>query len=362
MKLQLTAVAVVCLVLAPLDAQRRGPGRGRRATIRPPSQHSRNHDTVKKAFREVIVHARQSTVRVLAGGKQVVLGAIVDADGHIITKASELPDSKLLDTEITCQLPDGSKLPARIIGVHEQNDLAMLEVDAKGLTPVTWSKDVGCKPGSWLATPGRGELPVSIGVMSAQVHDRRNRNRGYLGVRMEQRRDEVRLREVMPGTAAAAAGLRRGDVILEFGEHQVRSTQQFTSRIGRRKPGDKVKLKVRRRGEVLILEATLRKNDDRRGPRSNQERLWGPLSDIRIGFDDVIQHDSVVKPNQCGGPLVNLDGEVVGINISRVGRMETLALTGKVVRSMLEDLRSGKLARKTKDEPEQKPDKKIVIR
>ena len=69
-----------------------------------------------------------------------------------------------------------------------------------------------------------------------------------------------------------------------------------------------------------------------------------------------------MKPNQCGGPLVNLDGEVVGINISRVGRMETLALTGKVVRSMLEDLRSGKLARKTKDEPEKKPDKKGVIR
>jgi len=345
MKMQLTAAAVVFMVLASLDAQR--PGGRRRASIRPPSPNSRNHDTVKKAFCDVVALARQSMVRVLADGKQVVLGTIVDTDGHIVTKASELPEG-----EITCQLPNGRRLPARIIGVHERNDLAMLTVAAKDLAPVAWSKDTGCKPGSWLATPGRGELPISIGVMSTKVHarpDRSNRdpNRGYLGVMTEQRQDSVRLRQVMSGTAAEAAGLRRGDIIVEFGDREVRSRQQFSSSIGRRKPGDKVKLKVLRRGEELTLEATLRKNDDRRGPRSNQESLWGPLSDVRIGFTEVIQHDSVLKPNQCGGPLVNLDGEVVGVNISRVGRMETLALTGKVVRSMLEDLKSGKLAPKS---------------
>ena len=57
---------------------------------------------------------------------------------------------------------------------------------------------------------------------------------------------------------------------------------------------------------------------------------------------------------------MNLDGQVVGINISRVGRIETLALTGKAVRSMLEDLKSGTLAGKKNSEPEKK--KKTVIR
>jgi S1-C subfamily serine protease len=41
------------------------------------------------------------------------------------------------------------------------------------------------------------------------------------------------------------------------------------------------------------------------------------LSDVRIGFTEVIQHDSILRPNQCGGPLVNLDGEVVGINTAK---------------------------------------------
>jgi serine protease Do len=251
--------------------------------------------------------------------------------------------ARLPDGEITCQLPDGRKLPARITGVHDKNDLAMLAVDAKDLTPLAWSEGTGCKPGSWLATPGPGDVPISIGVMSAQVHarpDRRDPNRGYLGVQTEQWRDAVRLRQVMPGTAAEA------------------SRQQFSSSIGRRKPGDKIKLKVRRRGEELIIEATLRKNDDRRGPISNQEQLWGQLSDVRIGFTAVIQHDSILKPNQCGGPLVNLDGEVVGINISRVGRIETLALTGKAVRKMLADLKSGKLAPKSSAAVEGDPKKR----
>jgi serine protease Do len=326
---RLAAGTILLGLLTPLGAQR---------PERPPSRYSRNHENVRKAFRDVVAKARQSTVRVLAGDKQVVLGTVVDADGYIVTKASELPESA-----IVCHLDDGRELPARIIGTHERNDLAMLKIDAKGLVPVSWSKELGCRPGSWLATPGLGELPVSIGVMSAKVHDRRDRrdrNRAYLGVRTDQETtQQVRLAEVLPGTAAEAAGLRRDDVILEFDDTAVHDPRHFSSTIGRRKPGDKVKIKVRRHDEELVLEATLRKNDDRRGPLSNQEPLWGPLSDVRIGFDEVIQHDSILKPKQCGGPLVNLDGEVVGINIARVGRMETLALTGKVVRSMLEDLK-----------------------
>lgn len=349
----LGAVLVLLGVLAPLEAQRpdRSQGSGR-AWSRSPSRHSRNHESVKKAFRDVVAGARRSTVRLFADGKQLVLGTIVDADGHVVTKASELPEAG-----ISCRLGDGKSLPARVIGIHQKNDLAMLQIQLDGkdeeLVPVVWSKDVGCRPGSWLATPGQGGLPLAIGVMSAQVHNRRDRrdpNRAFLGVRTDPQEREVRLTEVIAGSAADAAGLKRDDVVLAFDDTEIRSRQHFITSIGRRKPGDKVKIKVRREDREVVLKATLRKNDDRRGPRSSQEPLWGPLSDVRIGFAEVIQHDSVLRPNQCGGPLVNLDGRAVGINIARVGRMETLALTGRIVRSLLADLKSGKLAPKKKHE------------
>ena len=45
----------------------------------------------------------------------------------------------------------------------------------------------------------------------------------------------------------------------------------------------------------------------------------------------ILQHDSVLKPSECGGPLVDLDGKVVGINIARAGRTETYAIPSEVV-------------------------------
>jgi S1-C subfamily serine protease len=43
----------------------------------------------------------------------------------------------------------------------------------------------------------------------------------------------------------------------------------------------------------------------------------------------------VVEPEDCGGPLVDLDGDVVGVNIARAGRTETRAIPSEVVRSLL---------------------------
>ena len=52
-----------------------------------------------------------------------------------------------------------------------------------------------------------------------------------------------------------------------------------------------------------------------------------------------MQHDAVLSPQDCGGPLVDLDGKVVGINIARAGRVETYALPSKLARSVLASLR-----------------------
>jgi serine protease Do len=113
--------------------------------------------------------------------------------------------------------------------------------------------------------------------------------------------------------------------------------EAFRELIQRHGPGSKMRLRVRRGDGELDLVAEMLDVKDRHGPVSSQERsrLWGPLSKVRLGFDEVIQHDTVLRPEQCGGPLVNLDGEVVGINIARVGRIETLAITAKVARDAI---------------------------
>ena len=107
------------------------------------------------------------------------------------------------------------------------------------------------------------------------------------------------------------------------------------------RPRDKVEVKIWRGEEELKMLVTLgSKADFDRG--SFQNAMGGDLSGRRTGFPMVIQHDTVIRPTDCGGPLVDLDGRVLGINIARAGRVETWALPGDVAMKVFKDLRAAK--------------------
>ena len=72
--------------------------------------------------------------------------------------------------------------------------------------------------------------------------------------------------------------------------------------------------------------------------------MGGPLSNRSGDFPAALQHDSVLRPSDCGGPIVDLSGKAVGINIARAGRVESFALPADQVKPLLKDLMSGKLA------------------
>jgi S1-C subfamily serine protease len=57
----------------------------------------------------------------------------------------------------------------------------------------------------------------------------------------------------------------------------------------------------------------------------------GKVSARASGFPSVFQHDTVLSPNQCGGPLVDLEGKAVGLNIARAGRVSSYALPADIV-------------------------------
>jgi serine protease Do len=77
----------------------------------------------------------------------------------------------------------------------------------------------------------------------------------------------------------------------------------------------------------------------------------GPVSPRASDFPAVYQHDTIVAPNQCGGPIVDLDGHALGINIARAGRTETYALPADLILPLIEPLKSGKLAPVNANEP-----------
>jgi serine protease Do len=315
-----------------------------RAQGRDRSEYQKSNPKILHAFRDVVKKAGESTVRIQCDGKDAALGTVVGGDGWVLTKYSELKG------KIVCKLKDGQELEAKVVGVHEKFDLALLQVDAKKLTFVELSDSKVAPVGNWLASAGTGEDPVAVGVVSVAARElpaRENRptpppSSAYLGVAFDTGEGGAKVTQVLPGTGAEKAGLKVDDVLLALAGEAVHDLDTVLGILQKHKPGDKIALKVKRGDKELEIEATLGKRPPNRSDMQNS--MGSELSTRRAGFPTILQHDQVLKPHDCGGPLVDLDGNVVGINIARAGRTETFAIPGEVVRKLLPDLMSGKLA------------------
>jgi len=62
---------------------------------------------------------------------------------------------------------------------------------------------------------------------------------------------------VQPQSAAAGAGLKKGDIILSLNGMLINSSTEFSERIARQKPGDTVTLTYQRNGATASVSATL---------------------------------------------------------------------------------------------------------
>jgi len=289
----------------------------------------------RKAFREATLETQKGTVRVECDGTAVALGIVVQEDGWILTKGSEIFG------EVAVRLADGRQFAAKYVGYYPVHDLGLLKVDAKDLPRPHWSeKDPAT--GSLLASVGIDEEPVAVGIASVP---RRSipRIAGVLGIRLKSPRGAAEIAEVFENGAAESAGIQTGDVVEQINEVLIQDGEELVREIRRHQPGDVVSFALKRRGETLALKAQLTHPFGGFLSRvAEQNQMGGDLSHRRTDFPAAIQHDSVLKPDQCGGPVVDLDGKVVGLNIARAGRTETYLVPAAVITPLIGELISGK--------------------
>ena len=92
---------------------------------------------------------------------------ILSADGYILTNYHVVEDSN----SITVSLYDGTEYDATLVGCDESNDIAVLKIDAEGLTPVVLGDSDNLNVGDQVVAIGNplGELTFSLttGVVSA---------------------------------------------------------------------------------------------------------------------------------------------------------------------------------------------------
>lgn len=291
---------------------------------------------MRKAFTEVVSEPRKWTVVLYHEKEAVARGVTIGAEGWVLTKASQLQDATL------CELLDGRRLPFQYVGYDAKLDLALIKIDVEKLPVAEWEvKDP--ELGSWMISVDANDLPLGIGVLGVPRRAiPRSDVRGVLGIEMDMVEDAV-IKQVFPNSGGQAAGLQAGDQVLKVNNKSIQTRRELVETIGTYRPGDVIQLDILRAEEKMQLSATLTYPFDNFLSRiALQQQMGGPLSFRRDDFTAVYQHDAVLKPEQCGGPVVNLEGKALGINIARAGRTATYVLPANLILEKIEELKSGK--------------------
>jgi S1-C subfamily serine protease len=73
----------------------------------------------------------------------------------------------------------------------------------------------------------------------------------------------------------------------------------------------------------------------------------------RTDFGPAIRHDALLGPRDVGAPLVDLEGQVIGLQIAHADRSTNWALPAATLRSVLEQI--------PRREPKRPSDQRVVI-
>ena len=315
---------------------------------------------------EIVSEARQATVAIEVDGVRRALGIVVRDDGSVVTKASQVagaaaPASGDERARVEAIDVDGTRWRLREVRRDADADLVLLQPAGTLPSPtvgsravIAWPDELApLVPGRVLLTPHWGDRAPSIGFAAIEMRESElDGNEGpYLGVQTrtsnarELRRAAadraVTIVRVVDGTAASRAGLRPGQMILRVDDEEIGSPQELRAALRSRSVGASIRLTrvIGDAADELSVELGSRADGQERGPRRGNTAT--PISRRSTGFGELFAHDAVTEPDEMGGPIVDLDGRVVGVNIARFDRTATHALPVGRVREVVDRLLDG---------------------
>lgn len=282
-----------------------------------------------KALEPVMKKNPGVTALVTVDGRLAALGTVISANGRILTKNAETDEGKL-----AVKL-GGEEYEAKVIKRFPQRDLALLKIEAKNLRAVRFQIEEPAL-GSILTASGAENEPLGIGLLS--VPGRAMSKIGFIGIQAAEGDGGVLIARLVSGGAAEQAGLEENDIITSLDNERVEDPISFGGLIRGRKAGEEVRVGYLREGEPGELKVTLKERKIRDSVQDDprMKLSLGRLSEKTGGYPDVIQHDIPLPPELCGGPLFNLNGKCVGVNVSRAGGTKTYAIPADEIVEVLE--------------------------
>lgn len=271
-------------------------------------------------------------------------GVVVSADGYVFTKASVVEELESFKVRVGRE-----SYRAEILKGWVKWDVVLLKLsldEGDVLSPVLLRDEV----------PELGDIVVSNGVTSLL------RRRLKFGVVSAQTRaipaqvstldfyaeydadsELLVVRALLSDGESVRAGLKEGDVLLSIDGQRLAEVDGSVENIYENKwPGEVARVQVRRGRKEHFFQVPYQwKHKVFPSVQDRNEAMSGRISGRRTGFPEVIQHDIPLSARSVGGPLLNLEGSCVGMNISRYSRAETYAIPASALQRFWKEYQAG---------------------
>ncbi len=258
--------------------------------------------------------------------------------GNLVSKSSRV------GADPRIELSNGSSLVAKVIARDKANDLVLLDAGLPGKGGLDLSQVLGDLEelrGKLLLTPnpgsdakGRGEISV-WGSKYFNV-PRTQMSGGFLGVRVGFEAGAVVFDRVLDG-AAKNAGIESGDELIRLDETNIKRTNDVFAFLRSKDPNSRISAVIKRDDQEMTKEILLGNRPELSGHVA--DNLIGGKSLRRDGFSLVVSHDADVDPEDCGGPVFDLSGNFLGINIARSSRVRCYVVPKTIIKRFVESVR-----------------------
>ena len=300
-----------------------------------PLKYRLNGKSTQAAFGKAKHTALAATAKLTRNDKLIAMGAIVSPEGYILTKASSCVGARL------ATLANGEIYQLRIKKRNEELDLALYQMisDKKDFPYVSWNEKNASDQVSWVLSAFTELDEIRVGITSGKRREI-GREGGVMGVILgSESKEGVRVTEVVPQAAADKAGLRNGDIMKKVDGRTVRKRDQVVNLVSKKDPGDVVTVEVLRKNKSMNYRITLGHRSVTFDLFNRNLQMSGPVSKRKDNFPLIIQHDLPLPKEAMGGPLFDLEGNCIGINIARVDRVTVFSLPARIASKMTTDLK-----------------------
>lgn len=291
---------------------------------------------------EIVTHARQSLQEFSAvicdGRKEAGYGIVVSEDGGVLAKWSDVKSIK----DLKVRIGDKVHEPVTLVAGDANWDVCLLKLDVTGLKTVVFAENSQLEQGSWVIANGatsRSERRPMIGIISAQSREIPAEGGAVLGVEIIEEKNAIIAGKVPEISGAYQAGLRDNDQIVMLDDKPMKKREDLVDFMKERKVGEKISVTYKRNDKTNQVVVELQGRADTFGKEmTRNDQMSGDVSQRRSGFPRVLQHDIWGNSKTVGGPLLDLEGKCVGMNIARANRAESFAIPLEELREISQRL------------------------